>query len=214
MDQYWELSFHDGNIITTPLASISKTLDFVPADDGLLTFAALTMHYPDINQGWAGYLFRNTGKFTLPMGGTMTMTVRVDASPDASFDYHSETDNTCSTPATIRPFISSYQIPDAWYYATGRWWSNPISQQLEPGSNTVTFTVPIDAAHWTGVYGQPGTDPDFAATLASVKSIGIANGGGCFFTHGVQMAAGTASLTVLSVSYQANSAPQVHTGPQ
>lgn len=129
------------------------------------------------------------------ISGALTVSLTVQVAGNPTFQYYTNTNNTCGDPATVRPFI--WASNQSW--ADGdRWWSS-VAYVLAPGS--VTFTVPLDPALWSGVYGEWANQDAqtlawWAEALANISSIGLTFGGGCFFGHGVYVTGGTARFTL------------------
>jgi len=148
---------------------------------------------------WLCYLVATQFKST-SISGTLTMTVEVSAVGQPVFNWQSEADNTCYwNPATVRPFFAGTQTQN--FNTTGRWWAAPPNEYiLAPG--TATITVPLTPDNWVDVQGEKGTlNSDtlagFASSIKSVMWIGMTFGGGCFYSHGVNVSGVSAEFKVL-----------------
>ncbi len=173
-------------------------------DTWTVTFTNGVSGTSTLNTDWRGYFVTqpSTKKFTGTQ--TLTMTVQVVASSTTTFGYHSASDNTCSSPATIRPYFQSGALYSTTNDGGNRWWANPGSYVLADG--TVTLSIPLKPQYWSSTYGQKGDanatmTNDFNKTIGSVGWIGATMGGGCFFGHGVN-ASGSAQLILKSYTIQ------------
>lgn len=166
--------------------------DFMPLQNnakGQLTF-------PFPSTGSINYVYSIAAPTQI--SGSVTASMEIVTSGPVVFDYMTEPFNTCTTPSTVRPFI--------WSNRTGfgefdRWWSNPTSIELTPGSSTLT--VPLTPDRWSSVYGKLGNtdataEAAFARALRNVSQLGLTFGGGCFFGHGVRVKNGSATFTLTS----------------
>jgi hypothetical protein len=143
----------------------------------------------------------------LPAGQSLKATIDIVTTGNAVFLYDTEPGNTCNTPATVRFFVQVLENKNPPPYIMidehARWWSNPVALVLQDTGGPVVLTAPIDPAQWSNVSGHKG---DFNAdTLAGFNSamqdhngIGFTFGGGCFFGHGVGLAAGGTARFTLS----------------
>ena len=175
----------------------------------------------------AGYV---PGAVTVPMqiGGTLTFTIQLTASPGATIDISGDTGynldgtsvNSC-TPAYANPHVimtsagsESFSWPifnvednDVRWYGQSTVNMSDAAGHLIPG--TYFLTQPVDPATWWGVYGgnayrEDGTvNPGFTTTIAQPSALGFGLGGGCFAAHGWKLLSGTASVVVLGASYRA-----------
>ena len=147
---------------------------------------------------WAGYLLPNAGNFSLTTSDTLVMTTQLVTTGTPVFNYMSNPDNTCIDPAHFRPYIKSSNSID--------WWSNPqafLLDQSVAGSQT-TLVLPLDPSQWSDVSGvfantNAATLAYFQQSLANITAIGLTAGGGCFFSHGVNVSGGTATFQVLDI---------------
>lgn len=130
---------------------------------------------------------------------SLTLNVKVTTTGSPVWFYMTDANNTCSNPAAVRAFL--WQWDDA---ATGgdRWWSSPVSWQLQPG--TASITTPLSPSQWSNVNGASGTeDPSgWNDALNHIEYLGMTFGGGCFFGHGVNISGGTAQFTLLGYTLQ------------
>jgi hypothetical protein len=134
------------------------------------------------------------------INGSLSISVQITTSGPTVFNYMTEPFNTCTTPASVRPFIWSNGNS---FTEFDRWWSNPANLPLEPGS--ATLTVRLEADQWSSVNGKFGNADaaaraGFANALKNVSSLGLTFGGGCFFGHGINVQGGSARFAI--VSYQ------------
>lgn len=121
--------------------------------------------------------------------GTVTATMRIDASPDAVVVA-----NECGNPRwriLLMAHGTNWSDPDA------RWWSNPASAAVTGGAATVS--APLDPSQWSNVNGQVGSSrpTEFAAAMRDISHYGVTFGG-CFFGHGIFMQSGTATAHITS----------------
>ena len=111
------------------------------------------------------------------------------------FEYRTEAENTCETPATVRLFFQRHgdNMSGDGPYEFYRWWSNnPVAYQLSAGQVSLVGDL-TDPTQWTSVLGQRGdaNAPMFRAALADLGQVGFTFGGGCFFGHGVYVTPGS-----------------------
>jgi hypothetical protein len=119
-------------------------------------------------------------------GKSITISGRVDVGPTTQFNYQTNPDNTCTTPATAHLLIERKgdDLTQDYY----RWWSSPLKVPLQAGQFSVT--LPLTPDQWSSVLGETGNSSAAAAqgfiqALANAGEIGMTFGGGCFFGHGV-----------------------------
>ena len=191
-----------------------------PADDGLLSNPPLTFQISSdpAAQGFGSYVWQ-TFQPSVPMqiGGTLTMAIQFSATPGTTINWINDTDNTCPSPAAVHLMIAGQnnEVPYEPFADdnVGRWWFDSqvlvisdLSGNAIPGA--ITFRALIDPSQWSGVFGESGLradgsiDPNFLASLAGVNNVAITLGGGCFFGHGIVISVGSASITILSASYE------------
>jgi hypothetical protein len=132
-------------------------------------------------------------------GKTITATFTVTASSDAAFVYG---DASCGPSNTyVRPYFvaaGKFNTENYWWAVSG---TNTSYTFLDGNaSDTITLTVPLVPANWSGYNGASGTVDiaGFTAAVAKVGTIGLSFGGGCFFANGVGLSAGTASFLLTS----------------
>jgi hypothetical protein len=183
----------------TTISSL-KTFPLNTAPDGSLTF-----DFPGTGQS-VNYLFTVNNK--LPKNANravgLSVSFAVQTSGPVVFDYHTEPDNTCIAPATVRPFILA---DNDWSSEYGRWWSNPTAYLLAAGSTTLT--IPFAPDQWSDVYGHvgnydPAAEAGFAHATTNLSNVGVTFGGGCFFGHGVFVTGGRASFYLTDYSLWTN----------
>ena len=168
-----------------------------PSRPTLLTGGGIKWSIPTW-PSYLGYIMANDCGFY--PAGFMTATFTVVTTGTPVFRYDSEPGNTCVTPATIRMYFEKLGTNQY-----DRWWSNPQSHTFVPGTNTITFTVPLDATNWSSLYGnRPNFDSASAAGFIlaqqQTSNIGFTMGGGCFFGHGVAVQGGTAEVRLTNFS--------------
>jgi len=130
-------------------------------------------------------------------GKSITITGRVDAGATTQFNYQTNPDNTCTTPASAHLLIERKGDDLATDYY--RWWSNPLKVPLQTGQFSVT--VPLTPDQWSGLFGEQANSSaaatrGFNQALANAGEIGMTFGGGCFFCHGVNVSGGKANFVV------------------
>ena len=151
---------------------------------------------------WRGYpVTQINGKFAEAQ--SLTLTVQVATTGKPVFGYDSEMDNTCATPATIRPYFQSGALLSTNADGSNRWWSSPDYVVLANG--IATIRVPLEPQYWSdtwGAFGNSSTtaENEFATAISNVNWIGVTLGGGCFYGHGVNVSGGTATISVTSYS--------------
>lgn len=157
------------------------------------------------NDDWRGYLVTVPSVKKLVTGQVLNMVLQVVTTGTPTFGYHSADDNTCVSPAAIRPYFQSGAFLSTTSSGGNRWWANPTSIVLADG--TVSISIPLQPQYWSNTYGQQGSSSaaatkDFTTTIGVVGWIGATMGGGCFFGHGVNVNNGTARVVVKSYSVQ------------
>jgi hypothetical protein len=88
-------------------------------------------------------------------------------------------------------------------YESYRWWASEDSYVLgSADGKEVTFSIPLTPGNWSNVIGQMGTaaPSGFTKALGNIGRVGMTFGGGGAFGHGVNVTAGSAKLTLKSVS--------------
>ena len=161
--------------------------------------AVLIFDFPTTKSGlFVDYLLFGFGNQMPLQGSTLTVTLAVTVVGTPTFGYMSDLANTCPAPATVRPYFET-----AFNGEFDRWWANPTSYVLGPG--TVTLTIPLTPDQWSSVYGKFGNyDANsldgFQNALKNTFNIGLSFGGGCFFGHGVNVSGGAAQFQLLGYS--------------
>lgn len=125
----------------------------------------------------------------------LELTFRIDASPDAVFDFHTNPNNTGDKPSSVSLYFQ--RVGDNLSYPFYRWYAINLSQELKNGTYTVHAS--LDPSNWVSVYGVSGATAigDFEAAKANVGAVGMTFGGGSFAGHGVFVPTGTATMTIL-----------------
>lgn len=130
-------------------------------------------------------------------GKTLTATFTITgASP--TFTYYGAPD-ACGTAPAVRLYFEGNSKGKFTYDTAGYskfWWSNPVSTTLAVSSDTLTLQASLDTANWSDWGGElASTVPTyFDKAVASVSSVGVSFGGGCFFANGVGVATGSAQF--------------------
>ena len=118
-----------------------------------------------------------------PLGGAISITYSIDASPGAVFDYRTAADNTCGPgfPGTVTPYVHAAN-DSAFQSEFGRWFGVGFKQELVAGSFMIGAPFYSDPSLWVSVYGKNGKDylAQFQGALANVAEVGLTFGGGCF----------------------------------
>jgi hypothetical protein len=165
----------------------------------------LAFDFPE--SGFLSYLFTDSAPKAIR--GTLSVTMQVTAAGPVVFFYQFDPANTCSAPASVRPFIWAHG------HSLGseefdRWWSNQVAFPLQAG--TTTLTVPLTPDRWSSVFGRLGTESAateqaFKSALSDVTSLGVTFGGGCYFGHGVNVQGGRAEFSILKYQVTYLAAP-------
>lgn len=184
---------HSNGMPSAPSGNINAPgwyFDF-PVYNGNVDECAASLTCPSVN-----YL---TTKYSSAIKGSgLTMSISVATSSGTVFEYRTNSNNTCTTPAKVRFFVQrrgDRTLTNENY----RWWSNPVSYELTDGA--VTLTAPLTPDQWSNVNGKFG-NYDAAATAGfydafnNPERVGMTFGGGCFFGHGVFVTGGTARFTL------------------
>ena len=184
----WELSTWVSSVPTIPVKDTST--------------GALEFSFPQASTNtWAAYLTYYTAKpYDISANHTLSTTVQVDVTGSPTFNYMSESFNTCVVPASARPMIwgaGTTALPD------GRWWSDNVVYTIVPGTDTLTVSLDPNINSWSNSNGQIATeDADtlaaFQAALKSTQYLALTFGGGCYYGHGVNVSGGTAEFTLLT----------------
>lgn len=156
---------------------------------------------PDATGPWNGYFV--TQQKPIPLGAKqLVLEFKIDADSSVHFNHQSDASNTgCEySPSALRVHISKGFLYGAdedlrWWYTTGF--------TLTDTPDVVKFTVPLTPEGWNNVYAHPATDsyrtPYFLDTLQHANYVGITFGGGCAYSHGVNVSYGTAKFTLLKM---------------
>jgi hypothetical protein len=137
-------------------------------------------------------------------GKTLTATFTITGTATA-FTYFKEgkpdNDGLCAAPApaSVRLYFEGETNAEKKH----QWWSTPQAYTLTSlVGTTLTLTVPLDTANWTRKDRQLASDVpiDFAAAVATVSTVGVSFGGGCFLPTGAFPTDGTASFVLKSYS--------------
>lgn len=201
-----------------PIAALSQSLSLYPSFWSLQHYSyyapvqssvgsiyfdfPVSVDAPVSGSDWINYL-RYALNGDIGNARQLKLTFDVETSGTPVFGFHSEEGNTCNTPASVRFYIErrgwKKHINDGDY----RWWSNPVSFQLQSAQSAV-LTVPLTGDQWSNVWGQFGNTRtrEFGAALRQVENIGLSYGGGCFFGHGVNVSGGTARFVLRAYEIQ------------
>lgn len=139
-----------------------------------------------------------TGDLT---GKTLTATFEITGNSPV-FTYYGQATSQCSTPASVRLYFTGIGEKSPGFYSN-YWWSNPVSSAVlavTPAGTTVTLTASLGTTAWSNWNGKSVSDvpAEFAAAVASVSSVGLSFGGGCFFSNGVGVSSGSAQFALTS----------------
>ncbi len=97
-------------------------------------------------------------------------------------------------PATVHIFFE--QVGDDLGSDYGRWWADTGGYDLQLNGDVIAITVPLDPSVWSSVFGHRN-DQAFQAALANVGWVGFTFGGQSFWGHGVGLADGAATFTLI-----------------
>ncbi len=152
-------------------------------------------HPVQTKQGWAFNFPRAPGQVdmvTVPVAGVhgtaITLSGRIIH--EAVYNYRQEASNTCVSPFAAARLYIEVGVNNNDY---DRFWSNPLHVDLRAGAFNVT--VPLNAVHWSSVYGHRSAGR-LASAMFRAKRVGVVYGGGCFFSHGVNIRSGKATFVV------------------
>lgn len=136
-----------------------------------------------------------TKPHTSPPAKSITLTVKVEQSSDAVWDFKTESFNNGTHPASVRVFLQRKNDPMTLEekYQYYRFWSNPQHIQLRNGTQTII--VPLTASEWSSVLGARSAG-GLASCCKNIGRVGVTFGGGSFFGHGVRLSKGTAKISV------------------
>jgi hypothetical protein len=135
-----------------------------------------------------------TGDLT---GKTLTATFEITGTSDAAFTYYGAPGQCGLNGPFVRLYFTGTGEKAPGFYSN-YWWSNPASTALAVNGGTLSLSVPLTTG-WSDWNGQPvsAVPANFAAAVASVSSVGLSFGGGCFFANGVGVTAGSASFILM-----------------
>jgi hypothetical protein len=158
--------------------------------------AALMFEFP--TAGSMHYLFTRSPQPSVH--GTMVISFTISGNVPVTFNSLDPQSSTCSIASSVRPFLWANDNGNGPY---DRWWSNPRSFPLAPGSGSLS--VPLRPENWSSVNGRFGNaDSDtrvaFERALLNVTRLGMTFGGGCSFGHGVNITGGPASFTLTELA--------------
>lgn len=161
-----------------------------------------TFSIPRCGAGKLGYIVT---RWTVPLRatGTMTVTFTVTASPDAKIIGNEVREKMEPGRAALYFQRNSHdssdpQALDGRYYDRGyRQWSH-AREFLTPGDHT--FSVVLTNDKWTG--GNDQSDSAFSQAMLDPANAGITLSGAQSAGHGVCMAAGSASITLKSLTVE------------
>lgn len=190
---HWNIRYSPGMPLHPSVDGTGWKFSF-PVDTGHSCPAAPTQP-PNYNISSCHHVDYVTTPFYTNLNGhqSISMTFSITGI-DPIFDYHTASNNTGTTPATVR-FLIERTSDAALNHPTYRWWSNPISFPLALTTDTV-LTTPLDPSQWSDVNGQYGTMAlsGFQDCLRHVGNLGMTFGGGSFFGHGNYLTSGSADF--------------------
>lgn len=173
------------------------TFQFSPGPNPVLSPSGSGWQFTLPHEDGVHYL--TTNQRPSPSANTISASIEIDTTGAPFFEYRTDPDNTCDTPATVRLFLqrSGDDLSGDGKFAYYRWWSNPVAYTLAAGATTLTGDL-SDPTQWTSVFGaraSDGLEKEFHAALVHIGSLGFTFGGGCFFGHGVYVTPGTGEAT-------------------
>ena len=141
--------------------------------------------------------------YTGPALQSVTMTFKVEASENTTFNAGLSPDNLnsntgCTDPAEVTLMVQ--QVNDDFSHEFYRWFATFHPVPLKVG--TFTVTVPLTFERWTSVgTGESFTLEQrmagFRTALSNLGHVGMVFGGGCFAGHGVDVSGGTAQFVLI-----------------
>lgn len=166
----------------------------------------VTFNFPLPNQRVSFLTHPTSGSIN---GATITATFFIDASNPV---YTGANVGGCIVPVNVRLYFTSgnavYKLSTADKYPNLYWWCSQIGavayiEQVDDGA-LVTLTATVSATGWSNANGQTATSrlAGFNSAVSSVKHIGMAFGGGCFFDTGVGISSGSSTFHLLSFDVQ------------
>lgn len=192
------------------------TLSMAAADWDIQYSPGLPTHPTAAAQGWyfdfpiaqAVLDAVSVNYVTTPYSGVAAKQVSMtfSVSSDGPFNGNLSSDNTGSTPASVRFFLQQRgdDMSGSGKYEFYRWWADQVSYELKSGH--IIMTVQLTPDQWSSVMGRAGlasadTLAGFKSALANLGHVGMTFGGGSFFGHGVN-AVKPARFTLESFSIQ------------
>jgi hypothetical protein len=157
-----------------------------------------------------GALLINYPKKPASLSGTLTATFRIATQPadptiPVSFDWQTESSNTCSgtaCAANTRFYIQNTNLSQE----TGRWYAT-TTYVLQDTAGIATLSVPLQPQNFTNIFGESAASSNkltnaFFKTLAGANRFGLVYGGGFFAGHGVSVSQGSATFELESLVTQ------------
>jgi hypothetical protein len=134
-------------------------------------------------------------------GKTLTAEFTITGA-NTTFTYYGAPDG-CNTAPAVRLYFEGNSKGKFTMDTAGFskfWWSNPEARTLAVSGSTVTISVPLTTAGWSDWGGElaSAVPAAFDKAVASVSSVGVSFGGGCFFANGVGVSAGSAQFILTS----------------
>lgn len=144
--------------------------------------------------GSINYLF--TPSAVTAIRGSIVVSLQILTTGPVLFESLEPQTGSCTIPSSVRPFLWANDNGNGNY---DRWWSNPRSYTLAPGSATIT--VPLQPEFWSSVNGRFGNADtevrfNFDKALLNVTRLGLTFGGGCSFGHGIRVSGGAARFVL------------------
>jgi hypothetical protein len=164
---------------------------------------AIVEAYGDSPTNTLGYLYR-LQNIDLALTQHLIVTVEIRVVDGTPVFHHTEDPNV-GLPPNFRLIIGCYQtnpLGGPGSDQDGRWWSNPDHVELAPG--VYQLDVPMDPARWSNINGQFGNTRVglFDLYTSHSSGIGVTNGGGSSFGHGVYTTDGTAQMVITGLAVQ------------
>ncbi len=152
---------------------------------------------PDAQSPWDGY-FVYGGK-SIPAGAkNLVIEFKITASEGVIWNYQSDAYNRgCEySKPSLRIYIAKGPI-----YANDtahRWWYTQGFELRNTPEGMVKLSVPLDGVGWAGIYAGQATDnlTGFRETVTGASWVGMTFGGGCFYSHGINVSNGTAKFNL------------------
>lgn len=189
-----------GSQSESPAVSVADTspaawsFQFSPHAPQLVPFGSgFQFSFPD--QDGVHYLVTNQ-RPAVPLTLLTTATIETTGAP--VFDYHTNPNNTCDSPATFRLYFQRRGdiLSGQGQYEFYRWWNVRAGfAPLARGTHTLLGDL-TNPADWISIYGKKGTEtPEaFRDAVNDIGAMGVTFGGGCFFGHGVFVTGGSATF--------------------